>query len=174
MPLSFPILILLALLALAGYVLLLIRSTGRMRDRVFPPKEAVFGTGMRSALLIYQPSRHKQGARIAKAVALALADRGYTVRVNRPSPALSYGPDNFSYLIFGGTAYMGDVGKPLLDYLSSLKFTKKRVLLYSISDSGKAPELAGLRLCIPTGNMVRTIKIRDDEIAKLCAFAVYE
>ncbi|NCB62474.1 MAG: hypothetical protein EOM52_02505 [Clostridia bacterium] len=174
MSLPFPIIFLLALLALAGCVLLFIRSTRRMRDRVFPPKETVLGTGLRSALLIYQPSRHNQGARIAKAVAGALVNEGYTVRINRPSPALSYDPDNFSYLIFGGTAYMDDVGKPLLDYLTSLKFKGKRILLYSIGDSDKAPELAGLRLCVPTGNAVRTIKVRADELNKLCMFAAYE
>lgn len=174
MPIPGPIILLLVLLGLGACVLLAVRYTIRLRDRVFSPRETVVGDGMRSALLIYQPSRHKGALRVAKVVAERLARGGYTVKINRPSGGLTYDPMNFSYLIFGGMAYMDDLGTPLKDYLSSLSFQGKRVLLYTVGDSDKAPELAGLRLCVPAGNSIRSIKVERADIQKLCDFAAAE
>ena len=70
-----------------------------------------------------------------------------------------------------GSAYLGAVGRPLKDYLSSLRFRGKQVLLFVVGDLERAPEMASLRLCVPAGNQVRSIKIHPDEGKKLCQFA---
>ena len=41
-----------------------------------------------------------------------------------------------------------------------------------VGDLERAPELAGLRLCVPEGNRIRSIKIRPSEEKKLCQFAL--
>ena len=85
---------------------------------------------------------------------------------------LNYDPQDYDLFIFGGSAYMGEVGRPLKDYLSSLHFQGKQVLLFVVGDLERAPELAGLRLCVPEGNRIRSIKIRPSEEKKLCQFAL--
>ena len=67
---------------------------------------------------------------------------------------------------------MGTVGRPLKNYLSSLHVQGKQVLLFVVGDLEQAPELAELRLCVPEGNRIRSIKIRPGEEKKLCQFAL--
>ena len=43
-----------------------------------------------------------------------------------PLPVLNYDPQDYDLFIFGGSAYMGEVGRPLKDYLSSLHFRASR------------------------------------------------
>ena len=109
---------------------------------------------------------------IAWALARALAKAGHSVTLNYPSPVLGYDPQSYDLLIFGGSVYMGEVGRPLKDYLSSLRFHGKQVLLFVVGDLEQSPELAGLRLCVPEGNQIRSIKIRPGEEKKLCQFAL--
>lgn len=163
---------LLLLAAGVGGLILLFYWTGRRRDLIRRPEEKQVGYGFKKALLIYQPSNRGKNHALAWALARTLAKAGHTVTVNYPSPVLSYDPAEYDYLIFGGSAYMGELGRPLRDYLARLKFRGKRVLLFAIGDMEKAPELAGLRLCVPAGNTVRSIKIRPDEGKKLCQFAL--
>ena len=146
--------------------------TARRRDLVRRPVEKRVGYGARRVLLIYQPSNRGRNHAIAWALARALARAGSTVTLNYPSPVLNYAPQDYDLLIFGGSAYMGAVGRPLKDYLSSLRFQGKQVLLFVVGDLERAPELAGLRLCVPEGNQIRSIKIRPNEGKKLCQFAL--
>lgn len=151
---------------------LLFYWTARRRDLVRRPEEKQVGYGFKKALLIYQPSNRGKNHAIAWALARTLAKAGHTVTVNYPSPVLDYDPAEYDYLIFGGSVYMGELGRPLRDYLARLKFKGKRVLLFAIGDMEKAPELASLRLCVPAGNTVRSIKVRPEEGKKLCQFAL--
>lgn len=146
--------------------------TARRRDLVRRPVEKQVGYGARKVLLIYQPSNRGRNHAIAWALARTLARAGHTVTLNYPSPVLSYDPQSYDLLIFGGSVYMGRVGRPLKDYLSSLHFQGKRVLLFVVGDLEQAPELAELRLCVPEGNRIRSIKIRPGEEKKLCQFAL--
>lgn len=146
--------------------------TARRRDLVRRPVEKQVGYGARKALLIYQPSNRGRNHAAAWALARALAKAGHTVTLNYPSPVLSYDPQGYDLLIFGGSAYIGSVGRPLKDYLSSLCFQDKQVLLFVVGDLERAPELAALRLCVPEGNRIRSIKIRPGEEKKLCQFAL--
>ena len=146
--------------------------TARRRDLVRRPVEKQVGYGARKALLIYQPSNRGRNHAVAWALARALAKAGHTVTLNYPSPVLSYDPQAYDLLIFGGSAYIGSVGRPLKDYLSSLCFQGKQVLLFVVGDLEQAPELAALRLCVPEGNRIRSIKIRPGEEKKLCQFAL--
>lgn len=146
--------------------------TARRRDLVRRPVEKQVGYGARKVLLIYQPSNRGKNHAIAWALARTLARAGHTVTLNYPSPVLSYDPRDYDLLIFGGSAYMGRVGRPLRDYLSSLSFQDKEVLLFVVGDLEQAPELAELRLCVPEGNRIRSIKIRPGEEKKLCQFAL--
>lgn len=166
---------LIPLLLLAAFVAALwldFHWTARRRDLVRRPVEKQVGFGFKKALLIYQPSNRGRNHAIAWNLARTLAKANHTVTLNFPSPVLKYDPNDFDLLVFGGSAYMGELGRPLKDYLSSLKFKGKKVLLFVVGDLEKAPELAGLRLCVPAGNQVRSIKIRPDEGNKLSQFAL--
>ena len=167
-----PLLLPLGLTALAAGAILLIWLVDRMRDRVWSPAEERYGRGRQRALLIFQPSRRQGGLQVARVLAKALARAGHTVTVNRPSSRLVYDPAAYDLLIFGGTAYLGSLGKPLREYLARLRFTGKRVLLYAVGEADRAPELAGLRLCVPAGNTIRSIKVKKNESAKLAEFAL--
>lgn len=146
--------------------------TARRRDLVRRPVEKQVGYGARKVLLIYQPSNRGKNHAIAWALARTLARAGHTVTLNYPSPVLSYDPQDYDLLVFGGSVYMGRVGRPLKNYLSSLHFQGKQVLLFVVGDLEQAPELAELRLCVPEGNRIRSIKIRPGEEKKLCQFAL--
>ena len=141
------------------------------RDLTRRPEERQVGTGEKKTLLIFQPSDRGRIQSIAWELARSLAGAGHTVTLNAPSPVLSYDPGEYDLLVFGGSAYLGAVGRPLKDYLASLKFRGKQVLLFVVGDLERAPEMASLRLCVPAGNQVRSIKIRPDEGEKLCQFA---
>ena len=107
-----------------------------------------------------------------QALARALVRAGHTVTVNFPSPLLDYDPMDYDLLVFGGSVYMGEVARPLKDYLSSLRFRGRQVLLFAVGDLDRSPELASLRLCVPAGNQVRSIKVKPGEAALLCQFAL--
>lgn len=165
--------IVLAVLAAgAGGLWLLVWWTLKRRDLVRRPEEKQVGYGFKKALLIYQPSNRGKNHAMAWELARRLAKAGHTVTVNYPSPVLDYDPMDYDYLIFGGNTYLGDVGRPLKDYLARLKFQGKKVLLFVVGDMEKAPELATLRLRVPSGNTVRSIKVKPDEGKKLCEFAI--
>ena len=168
-----PVLILLGILAALGLGLYgYLRKTVRRRDLVRRPCEARCGVGFKKALLIYQPSNRGKNRALAQALARTLARAGHTVTVNFPSPVLDYDPMEYDLLIFGGSVYMGEVARPLKDYLSSLRFRGKRVLLFVVGDLERSPELASLRLCVPPGNQVRSIKVHPGEAPLLCSFAL--
>lgn len=158
--------------ALIGGLVLLFYTTARKRDLIRRPREEQYGDGARKALLIYQPSNRGRGTPVAQGLARTLAQQGHRVTVNFPSPVLDYDPRDYDLLIFGGSVYMGEVGRPLKDYLSRLRFKGKQVLLYVVGDMEKAPELAGLRVCVPGGNRVRSIKIKPGEGGVLNEFAL--
>ena len=46
------------------------------------------------------------------------------------------------------------------------------MLLFAVGDLDRSPELASLRLCVPAGNQVRSIKVKPGEAALLCQFAL--
>ena len=140
----------LTLAALAAALYLIFYWTVRRRDLVRRPVERQVGYGFKRALL----------------------RAGHTVTVNYPSPVLQYDPMEYDLLIFGGSAYMGEVGRPLKNYLSSLRFRGKKVLLFVVGELERAPEMAGLRLCVPAGNQVRSIKIRPGQEKQLSQFAL--
>lgn len=144
----------------------------RRRDLVRRPVERRVGYGKRKVLLIYQPSNRGKSNAIAWALARSLAKAGHTVTVNHPSPVLQYDPMDYDLLVFGGSAYMGAVGRPLIDYLSSLHFHNRDVLLFVIGDLDRAPEMAVLRLCVPAGNQVRSLKVRPSQRNQLIQFAL--
>lgn len=133
-----------------------------------PPRGASGGLRLQAGLAhlsALQPGaeqRHRLGAGPGP-----LARAGHTVTVNYPSPVLQYDPMEYDLLIFGGSAYMGEVGRPLKNYLSSLRFSGKKVLLFVVGELERAPEMAGLRLCVPAGNQVRSIKIRPGQEKQL-------
>ena len=145
--------------------------TVRRRDLTRRPEERQVGFGFKKTLLIYQPSNRGRINAIAWELARSLAKAGHIVTLNVPSPVLSYDPEEYDLLVFGGSAYLGAVGRPLKDYLSSLRFRGKQVLLFVVGDLERAPEMASLRLCVPAGNQIRSIKIHPDEGKKLCQFA---
>lgn len=170
--LSLWLIFLIAAAALSAALFLYIRHTVRRRDLVRRPSEERYGVGFKKALLIYQPSNRGKIAPLVRALARTLAQAGHTVTVNFPSPVLDYNPMDYDLLVFGGSVYMGEVGRPLKDYLSSLRFRGRQVLLFVVGDLERSPELASLRLCVPAGNQVRSIKVKPGEVSLLCTFAL--
>ena len=170
MPLWLTLLIGAAVLAAALY--LYIRHILRRRDLIRRPREEVYDGGLKRALLIYQPSDRGRTASLVQALTRALVRAGHTVTVNFPSPLLDYDPMDYDLLVFGGSVYMGEVARPLKDYLSSLRFLWRQVRLFAVGYLDRSPELASLRLCVPAGNQVRSIKVKPGEAALLCQFAL--
>lgn len=166
---------LILLLCLAGLMAvpsLIFYWTTRRRDLVRRPVERTLGYGHRKVLLIYQPSNRGKSNAIVWDLARALAKAGHTVVLNHPSPVLEYDPMDYDLLIFGGSAYMGRVGRPLIDYLSTLRFRDREVLLFVVGDLERAPEMAQLRLCVPAGNRVRSFKLHPSQGNQLIEFAL--
>ena len=87
--------------------------TVRRRDLTRRPEERQVGFGFKKTLLIYQPSNRGRINAIAWELARSLAKAGHTVTLNVPSPVLSYDPEEYDLLVFGGSAYLGAVGRPL-------------------------------------------------------------
>ena len=157
---------LICLLVLLGGGLLLAGIfywTARRRDLVRRPVEKRVGYGTRGALLIYQPSNRGKNHAIAWALARTLARTGYTVTLNYPSPGAQLRPPGLRPVYLRGQRLYGG-GGPAVEGLPLLpSFQGKQVLLFVVGDLERAPELAGLRLCVPEGNRIRSIKIRPSE-----------
>lgn len=151
-------------------VMIFFKVAVRSRDMVRKPIEQAYGTGERRALVLFQPSNHGGNVPITLAMAEALVEEGYTVTVNYPSELVPYDLEDYDALLFGTNVYVGETAQPLKKYLTSHKFSGKKVVLFVTGRLTEQPELETLKKLVPDGNEVHAIKVRPTEQQRLIDF----
>ena len=135
------------------------------------PAEAVVGTGDRSALVIYEPSRLSTTKDMSMAIADTLAGAGYTVTVNFPSSRLDYDLEDYDVIAFGTPVYAGQVSSALKSYVESNPVEGKHVLVYVTGASpDDTKELDEMVSWVNAANSVSSIKVTKDDGERLSAF----
>lgn len=135
------------------------------------PAEVVVGTGDRSALVIYEPSRLSTTKDMSMTIADTLAGAGYTVTVNFPSSRLTYNLEDYDFIAFGTPVYAGQISSVLKSYVESNPVEGKHILVYV---TGAAPddtkELEEMGSWVSAANSVSSIKVTKDDGERLSAF----
>lgn len=136
------------------------------------PKELNFGDGKKSALVVYQPTKHGAEAELTVALAGCLAQNGYTVTVNYPSYELKYILSEYDLLVFGSGVCLGRVSPILSEYMMTHPFKNKKVLVYTVGrNTGDLTDLNELKILIDAqNNEVHAIKVSKRQEAELAAF----
>lgn len=136
------------------------------------PKELKFGSGKKSALVVYQPTKHGAEAGLTMALADYLAQNGYTVTVNYPSHELKYILSEYDLLALGSGVCLGRVSPILSEYIMTHPFKNKKVLMYTVGrNAGDLTDLNELKILIDAqNNEVHAIKVSKEQEAELIAF----
>lgn len=101
------------------------------------------------ALIVYQPSITGASADIANQMAKGLNKAGYEVTLTYPGKHLSDDLSQFSVIAFGSAVYTGKPSAQFTETISRIKdYRNKTVILYSVGQLEKAPELEVLRKCL--------------------------
>ncbi|MGB4660031.1 MAG: flavodoxin domain-containing protein [Mobilitalea sp.] len=142
-------------------------STVSSINKEHKTEEVVIGEGEKTALLIYEPSKHDTAKEVSMSVAQIMADNGYTVTINFPSSELSYDWANYDVIALGSPIYMGKVSPVLEDYAKRNPIENKNLLLYSI---GSAPvdnttEIDEMNSWFSSNNNIVKMKCKIDERA---------
>ena len=146
-------------------------TTVKSVDKEHVPSEVVVGTGERSALVIYEPSKSSKTKDISMAIADTLAGEGFTVTINHPSPQLAYNLEDYDVIAFGTPVYAGQISSVLKSYVESNPVENKQILVYV---TGAAPddlkELEEMASWISAGNSVISIKVTKHNSGQLSDF----
>lgn len=154
-------LLLLAIVVVIGWMY----STVTCINKEYTMEEIVLGEGEKTALLIYEPSKHDTAKEVSMSVAQIMADHGYTVTVNYPSSELSYDWKTYDVIAFGSPIYGGKVSPVLKDYVERNPVENKKLLLYSM---GLAPvdntaEIDEMNSWVSANNDIFKTKCKTDE-----------
>ncbi len=137
------------------------------------PNEIKVGNGKKSALIIYQPTKHDTATKLTKAVADCLAENGYTVTINYPSNEINYILSEYDLIIFGSGVYLGNFSPVLSDYILRNRFRNKKVLIYTVGlKTDDLTDLNELRVMLDDANEVHGIKVSKGQEDKLKEFVV--
>jgi flavodoxin len=113
----------------------------------------------KKALVVYQPSRSKEFAKIADQLAKGLNESGYEVTVSYPGKHLSADVKDYSVLAFGSPIYMGKPSTALTDYMKQIKdFSNKRVIAFSIGSLESTTEFEIFKTNLSGGEIYKQIK----------------
>lgn len=136
------------------------------------PQELKFGDGKKSALVVYQPTKHGAEAELTMTLADYLAQNGYTVTVNYPSHELKYILSEYALLAFGSGVCLGRVSPILSEYIMMHPFKNKKVLVYTVGrNTADLTDLNELKILIDAkNNEVHSIKLSKGQNAKLTDF----
>lgn len=136
------------------------------------PQELKFGNGKKSALVVYQPTKHGAESELTMTLANYLAQNGYTVTVNYPSHELNYILSEYNLLAFGSGVCLGRVSPILSEYIMMHPFKNKKVLVYTVGrNSTDLTDLNELKILIDAqNNEVHAIKVSKGQSAKLTNF----
>lgn len=156
--------LLIALLIVIGITVIsvggwLASVTGAL-SKVHSTDEVIIGDGLKTALIIYQPSSNDTTSNVTLELAQQLADNGYTVTINYPSQTLDYDVDVYDVIVFGTPVYMGKVSSVLENYIKSLQIEEKEVLLYVTGmNLDDTTELSTMAEWLDSSNSIDAIKL---------------
>jgi len=113
----------------------------------------------KKALVVFQPSRSKEFAKITDQLAKGLGESGYEVTVSYPGKHLSADVKDYSVLAFGSPIYIGQPSTALTDYMKQIKdFSNKKVIAFSIGSMEAAPEFEIFKTNLSGGKIYKQIK----------------
>lgn len=137
------------------------------------PNEIKVGNGEKSAIIIYQPTKHDAATKLTKAVADCLAENGYSVTINYPSNEINYILTEYDLIVFGSGVYLGNFSPVLSDYILHNKIKNKKVLIYTVGmKTDDLTDLNELRVMLDDANEVHGIKVSKGQEDKLKEFVV--
>ena len=135
------------------------------------PAEVIIGSGEKSALVIYEPSMLSTTKDISMTIAEALAEEGFTVTLNLPSPQLDYKLADYDFIAFGSPVYAGRISSALKSYVEKNPVENKHILVYvtgGLVDDTK--ELEEMVSWVNPNNTVRSIKVNKGGMERLSEF----
>ncbi|MDD3412854.1 MAG: flavodoxin domain-containing protein [Lachnospiraceae bacterium] len=143
----------------------ILQSTVSCINKEYTMEETVLGKGEKTALLIYEPSKHDTAKEVSMSVAQIMVDHGYTVTINCPTKELVYDWEKYDVIALGSPIYAGKVSPVLKDYVTRNPIENKNLLLYSI---GSAPventtEIDEMNTWVSEKNNIVKTKCKIDE-----------
>lgn len=138
---------------------------------IHKPNEIKVGKGNKTALIIYQPTKHGTATKFAKIIAECLTEHDYTVIINYPSNELDYILSEYDLIVFGSGIYLGRFSPVLSDYILQNRFKNKKVLIYNIGfRTNDLTDLNELKVMLDDANEVYAIKVNRKQENKLKEF----
>jgi menaquinone-dependent protoporphyrinogen IX oxidase len=136
-------------------------------NKEYKMEEIILGEGKKTALLIYEPSKHDTSKEVSMSVAQIMADHGYTVTINLPSSELSYDWDAYDLIAFGSPIYGGTVSPVLKDYVIRNPVDNKKILIYSMGllSADNTTEIDEMNSWVSANNDIFKTKCKTDERA---------
>lgn len=135
-------------------------------NKEYKANEIVLGEGEKTALLIYEPSKHDTAKKVSMSVAQIMADHGYTVTINFPSSELSYDWEAYDVIAFGSPIYGGKVSPVLKDYVERNPVENKKILIYSMGllSVENTTEIDEMNSWVSANNDIFKTKCKTDEL----------
>lgn len=162
---------LLIILVVMFFVSIWLKNGLKVLNITHKPNEIKVGSGKKSALIIYQPTKHDTATNLTKAIANYLAENDYTVTINYPSNELNYILSEYDLIIFGSGVYLGRFSPVLSDYILRNRFKDKKVLIYTVGlRTDDLTDLNELRVMLDDANEVQGIKVSKGQEDKLKEF----
>lgn len=113
----------------------------------------------KKALVVYQPSRSKEFAKITNQLAKGLNESGYEVTMSYPGKHLSADVKDYSIVAFGSPIYMGQPSTALTDYMKELKnLSDQKVIAFSIGSLKAEAEFEIFEKSLNSGKIFKKIK----------------
>lgn len=134
-------------------------------NKEYKMEEIVLGEGEKTALLIYEPSKHDTAKEVSMSVAQIMVDHGYTVTINLPSSELSYDWKSYDVIAFGSPIYGGQVSPVLKDYVERNQVENKKILIYSMGllPADNTTEIDEMSSWVSVNNDIFKTKCKTDE-----------
>lgn len=134
-------------------------------NKEYTMEDIVLGKGEKTALLIYEPSKHDTAKEVSMSVAQIMADHGYTVTINCPSSKLRYNWKAYDVIAFGSPIYGGKVSPVLKDYVERNPVENKKILIYSMGllSTENTAEIDEMSSWVSANNDIFKTKCKTDE-----------
>lgn len=137
-------------------------------NKAHEPREAVVGSGLQRALVIYQPSGNDTTGEVAEALAEQLAAGGFTVTLNYPSGDLAYDWQDYDVIAFGTPVHLGKVSSALEEYATGLAIRDKNLMLFATGMNLEVTaELSAMGEWFDGSNRVDAIKVGSADPAMM-------
>ena len=134
-------------------------------NKEFKPQELVLGSGEKTALLIYEPTKSDTSKEVTLEIAQCMVNHGYTVTINYPSKDLSYDWENYDLIAFGSPIYMSKVSPVLKEYVERNPVENKKIIIYAMGllPAGDNVEIEEMYSWISADNDIAKMKCKVDE-----------